>query len=69
MDEQAAIAGMSRGGQSADAWAEGALTRRGVRRPRLWRGAAAAGASVAMSASDMRRATREKARDKPSSTS
>ena len=64
-----AIAGMSRGGQSADAWAEGALTRRGVRRPRLWMGVAAAGASLAMSASDMRRATREKARDKPSSTS
>ncbi|MBD3925771.1 hypothetical protein IEZ26_14145 [Nocardioides cavernae] len=55
------IAAMSRGGQSADAWAEGALTRRGVRRPRLWMGVAAAGASLAVSASDKRRAAREQA--------
>ena len=52
----AAVTGASRGGQSADAWAEGGLARRGVRRPRLWMGIAAAGASLAMSASDRRRA-------------
>ena len=56
-----AIAGMSRGGQSADAWAEGALTRRGVRRPRLWMGVVAAGASLAMSAADRRRTGRDEA--------
>jgi hypothetical protein len=50
-----AIAGLSRGGQTVDAWAEGALTRRGVRRPRLWMGVVAAGASLAMSAADRRR--------------
>ena len=57
----AAVAGMSRGGQSADAWAEGALTRRGVRRPRLWMGVAAAGASLATSAFDRRQAARRTA--------
>jgi hypothetical protein len=56
-----AIAGLSRGGQSADAWAEGVLTRRGVRRPRLWMGVAAAGASLAVSAIDRRQAARGKA--------
>jgi hypothetical protein len=60
----AAIAGISRGGQTVDAWAEGALTRRGVRRPRLWMGVVAAGASLAMSASERRRT----GRDEPSST-
>ncbi|MGF9755621.1 hypothetical protein AAII07_10475 [Microvirga sp. 0TCS3.31] len=50
-----AIAGLSRGGQTMDAWAEGVLTRRGVRRPRLWMGVVAAGASLAMSAADRRR--------------
>ncbi len=57
----ASIAGLSRGGQSADAWAEGALTRRGVRRPRLWLGVAAAGASLATSAIDKRQAKRRTA--------
>nr|WP_300053328.1 hypothetical protein [uncultured Nocardioides sp.] len=57
----AAVAAVSRGGQSADAWAEGALTRRGVRRPRLWMGVAAAGASLATSAIDRRQAARRTA--------
>ena len=57
----AAFAGMSRGGQSADAWAERALARRGVRRPRLWMGVAAAGASLALSAVDRRQAARRTA--------
>lgn len=57
----AAVAGLSRGGQTLDAWAEGALARRGVRRPRLWMGVVAAGASLAMSASDRRRTGRDEA--------
>jgi hypothetical protein len=57
----AAFAAMSRGGQAADAWAERALTRRGVRRPRLWMGVAAAGASLALSASDKRQAAKRTA--------
>ena len=44
-----------RGGQAADEWAERRLAARGVRRPRVWMGAAAAVASLAMSASDRRR--------------
>ena len=56
-----AIAGLSRGSQTLDAWAEGALTRRGVRRPRLWMGVVAAGASLAMSAADRRRTRRDEA--------
>ncbi len=57
----AAVAGVSRGGQSVDTWAEGALTRRGVRRPRLWMGVVAAGASLATSAVDRRQAARRTA--------
>ena len=57
----AAVAGVSRGGQSVDTWAEGALTRRGVRRPRLWMGVVAAGASLAMSAIDRRQAAKRTA--------
>jgi hypothetical protein len=53
-----AVAAVSRGGQSADAWAEGALTRRGVRRPRLWLGVAAAGASLGMSMVERRQDAR-----------
>ena len=45
----ALVAGVSRGGQAADGWAEGWLLRRGVRRPRMWLGVAAAGASLGMS--------------------
>jgi hypothetical protein len=52
---------VSRGGQSADEWAERALTARGVRRPRVWMGVAAAAASLAMSAADMRTAARDQA--------
>ncbi|RYC04106.1 hypothetical protein [Nocardioides zhouii] len=52
---------VSRGGQSAVEWAERALTARGVRRPRLWMGVAAAAASLAMSAADMRTAARDQA--------
>lgn len=55
----ALVAGISRGGQAADAWAEHSLATRGVRRPRLWMGVVAAGASLAMSASDRRRAERQ----------
>lgn len=54
----ALVLGASRGGESLDDWAERALTRRGVRRPRLWMGVAAAGASLAMSVSDERRLDR-----------
>ncbi|NYE38046.1 hypothetical protein F4692_003191 [Nocardioides cavernae] len=50
-----AVAGVSRGGQAADAWVERRLTARGVRRPRLWIGVAAAGLSLGMSAIDRRR--------------
>jgi hypothetical protein len=61
----AAVAGISRGGQTVDAWAEGALTRRGVRRPRLWMGVVAAGASLAVSAADRRRTGQDKASSTP----
>lgn len=57
----ALTAGASRGGQAADSWAERRLSRRGVRRPRLWMGVAAAGASLAMSISDSRRTVEEPA--------
>lgn len=46
----AAVAGASRGGEAVDAWMERTLLARGVRRPRVWMGVAAAGASLAMSA-------------------
>jgi hypothetical protein len=49
----------SRGGEAADVWAERRLAARGVRRPRVWMGLAAAGASLAMSVSDSRREARE----------
>jgi hypothetical protein len=52
----ALVFGASRGGQAADEWAERRLAARGVRRPRAWMGAVAAVASLAMSASDKRRA-------------
>ena len=52
----ALVLGASRGGQAADEWAERRLAARGVRRPRVWMGVAAAVASLAMSASDKRRA-------------
>jgi peptidoglycan/LPS O-acetylase OafA/YrhL len=51
----ALVLGASRGGQAADEWAERKLAARGVRRPRVWIGAAAAVASLASSASDKRR--------------
>jgi hypothetical protein len=50
----AVVAGISRGGQAVDAWTEDTLAARGVRRPRLWMGVVAAGASLAMSAADRR---------------
>ena len=52
----ALVLGASRGGQAADEWAERKLAARGVGRPRVWMGAVAAAASLAMSASDKRRA-------------
>lgn len=52
----ALVLAASRGGQAADEWAERSLTARGVRRPRLWLGVVAAGASLAMSVADARRA-------------
>ena len=52
------VLGASRGGQAADEWAERRLGARGVRRPRAWMGAAAAVASLAMSAADKRRPER-----------
>ncbi|CAM3643284.1 hypothetical protein [Nocardioides zeicaulis] len=45
---------VSRGGQGLDTWAEHGLTARGVRRPRLWMGAAAATLSLAMSVVERR---------------
>jgi len=50
--------GVSRGGESVDAWMERTLVARGVRRPRAWLGVAAAGASLAMSTADRRRTSR-----------
>jgi hypothetical protein len=55
------VAGVSRGGEAADAWMERGLARRGVRRPRAWLGAAAAGASLAMSVAESRTAARKAA--------
>jgi hypothetical protein len=55
------VAGTSRGGEAVDSWMERRLAARGVRRPRVWLGVAAAGASLAMSASDRRRAKRRAA--------
>lgn len=60
-----AVAGLSRGGQSADAWMERRLAARGVRRPRMWLGLAAAGASLAMSAAERR--SDERAQTSPGS--
>ena len=51
----ALVAGLSRGSQAADTWAERTLAARGVRRPRVWMGVAAAGLSLAMSVADRRR--------------
>ena len=51
----AAVAGVSRGGEAADSWTERTLLARGVRRPRLWMGVGAAGASLAMSVADRKR--------------
>lgn len=50
---------VSRGSQAADEWAERALVRRGVRRPRVWMGVVAAAASLVWSISDDRRASSE----------
>jgi hypothetical protein len=50
----AVVAGASRGGEAADGWVERTLAARGVRRPRVWMGVAAAGASLAMSVADNR---------------
>ncbi|MBC2934594.1 hypothetical protein [Nocardioides sp. zg-1228] len=58
------VGGVSRATESVDGWAEGWLRRRGVRRPRLWMGVAAAGASLAISALDRRvAAQRETSRE------
>ena len=54
------VTATSRGGQSADEWVERTLVARGVRRPRVWMGLVAAGASLAMSAVDVRRAARDR---------
>ncbi|WP_299928490.1 hypothetical protein [uncultured Nocardioides sp.] len=56
----ALVAGVSRGGQAADGWAEGWLLRRGVRRPRMWLGVAAAGASLGMSLVERRQDARSR---------
>ena len=48
------VAGLSRGSEAADSWAERTLAARGVRRPRVWMGVAAAGLSLAMSVVDRR---------------
>ncbi|WP_416952243.1 hypothetical protein ACNKF0_11505 [Nocardioides sp. T5] len=56
----ALVAGVSRGGQAADGWAEGWLLRRGVRRPRVWLGVAAAGASLGMSLVERRQDARSR---------
>ena len=49
------VAGLSRGSEAADSWAERTLAARGVRRPRVWMGVAAAGLSLAVSVVDRRR--------------
>lgn len=49
------VAGVSRGSEGADGWMERTLTARGVRRPRVWMGVAAAGLSLATSLADRRR--------------
>ena len=51
----ALVAGLSRGSEAADSWAERSLAARGVRRPRVWMGVAAAGLSLATSVADRRR--------------
>lgn len=51
----ALVAGLSRGSEAADSWAERTLAARGVRRPRVWMGVAAAGLSLAVSVVDRRR--------------
>ncbi len=51
----ALVAGVSRGSEAADSWAERTLAARGVRRPRVWMGVTAAGLSLAMSVADRRR--------------
>lgn len=51
----AVVTGASRGGEAADGWVERTLAGRGVRRPRVWMGLVAAGASLAMSVADNRR--------------
>ena len=55
----------SRGGEAADEWAERRLAARGVRRPRVWLGLAAAAASLAMSVADQRRDDRAAAERTP----
>ncbi|GAA1929365.1 hypothetical protein [Nocardioides hwasunensis] len=60
---------VSRGAESADAWTERTLAARGVRRPRMWMGVAAAGASLAISVVDRRRAARGPADEQQSQTS
>lgn len=49
------VAAVSRGSEGADGWMERRLAGRGVRRPRVWMGVAAAGLSLAMSVADRRR--------------
>lgn len=49
------VAGLSRGSEGADGWVERTLAARGVRRPRVWMGVAAAGLSLAVSVADRRR--------------
>ena len=55
----------SRGGEAADEWVERRLAARGVRRPRVWLGLAAAAASLAMSVADQRRDDRAAAERTP----
>jgi hypothetical protein len=50
----ALVTGLSRGSEAADSWAERTLAARGVRRPRVWMGVAAAGLSLAMSVAERR---------------
>jgi len=50
----ALVTGLSRGSEAADSWAERTLAARGVRRPRVWMGFAAAGLSLAMSVAERR---------------
>lgn len=59
----ALVTGLSRGSEAADSWAERMLAARGVRRPRVWMGVAAAGLSLAMSVVDRRRADASRAEE------